>query len=952
MQSSLWKLLTAAGIIGIGTMIVLEVQRRLPVSPGQVQPATAAGTETTVTPDDTTPLDQMLADAGGSSGPETFDDPDSGMGSPAPPEDNSRFFDPKLQEVRKSDLADDINIFAGDEPSETTEVKPVGFQSEVSGSAPPAAENAVAADQDSPQLVFPSEVTGDKPEPPNSDAAIASSFAGGESSPPAGKPVAAKGAVAAPVPKANSRTNGGTAGQSQSGVSGGKTASSKPNPMMFFPNGGKSDSPGTTAGSAESGPTAATQSSKSAVAPAAFPQESSGRSSKAPSATADNRVTRTSATVSADEPMIFLPDDEPAPVNGNGSAAGQDSPGFDPPSFEPDAPTERPADGEPFIPDGTVREQPPLNPGNSGSGRDVNPLPSEDEPFSEDSRSRPGRGESPRIPDEEPFPTPEFGDRDVPPARDVPSRRDEPRSVPGSDSEPFEMDESKDGDRPLPAADDLPFPEPDRPDPYRPDRNRPERDLPGRDDALPRTTSEVMRPQLTIRKDAPKTATVGVSHDYTIVVANEGQTPAYDVLVEDELGGAAEFVDSRPVAEYNRSTGKLEWNIAQLDAGEQQEIRVRIKPTGEGTLDGIATVRFKAQVKSATVITAPKLELDVTGPTEVKVGDEVPLTFTIRNRGTGDASNVILRSVLPVSLKHPEGGDLEYEIELLRAGDSETVDLTVVAAEPGDRILVSAEVTAAGMAAAKARAEVGIVGAQLSLTRLGPEKRYVGRSATYQNIVTNESRFEAVNATVVEVVPEGMRFVSASHGGEYDPDHRRIRWVIPRLAPGKQALLEVELTAEESGQLETQVEVTEEAGFRTPLTENTVVVVEDLHNVTADISRQDAPVAIGERFGFTITIDNRGTAVARNVEMSIRVPTEIRVLAAGTRQVRGNLVADNTVKYSIVTEIQPGKSMTYQVTLQGEKPVRNAHVEAYLTYDEMPEPLIVSESVTVIDDRP
>jgi len=165
-------------------------------------------------------------------------------------------------------------------------------------------------------------------------------------------------------------------------------------------------------------------------------------------------------------------------------------------------------------------------------------------------------------------------------------------------------------------------------------------------------------------------------------------------------------------------------------------------------------------------------------------------------------------------------------------------------------------------------------------------------------------------------------------------------------------VLEVQLVPEEAGQMETMVEVTENAGFRTPLTENTVVTVEDIHNVTANISRQDEPVAIGARFGFTVTIDNRGTAVAKNIELSVKVPQELKILAAGTRDVPGKLFPGNLVKYTGVPEIAPNGQMTFQLTLQGEAPIRNASVQAFLKCDEMAEALIVSESVTVFDDRP
>ena len=555
-------------------------------------------------------------------------------------------------------------------------------------------------------------------------------------------------------------------------------------------------------------------------------------------------------------------------------------------------------------------------------------------PFTEDAT-----GTDPATPDAVPsgdFPAPTYPERAGVLSHDGP----------GADStEPF----GGPGDRlpdsaepqPLPTADD----EPSRND-------RPRSGTRTAVVASARTVSEVMRPQLTIQKRAPDTATVGVSHDYTIVVANEGDSPAYDVVVEDELGTAADIVDAKPVAEFDRTAGLLSWALPELKPHERKEIVVRITPTGEGTLAGVATVRFKAQVKSATVITAPKLQIEVAAPKEVKVGDEVQLQYVIRNNGTGDASNVILRSVLPPGLKHPEGGDLEYEIELLRAGDQETIDLTVVAAEPGEQIRVTTEVTASGVSADQSTTDIAIVGAQLSIERLGPERRFVGRSATYQNIVTNETNFEAANAIVVEQVPEGMRFLSASHDGEYNPDSRQVRWAIDRLLPGKQAVLEIELKAESAGQMETTVEVTENAGFRSRADENTVITVEDLHNVTADISRQDEPVAVGERFGFTITIDNRGTAVARNVQMSVQVPPELKVLAAGTREVAGKLMAGNLVKYDTVLTIQPDTKMTFQLTLQGQQGVRNALVQAYLKYDEMQEPPIVSESVTVFDDQP
>lgn len=1013
MQNSIWKLLTAGSIIGIGTLVVFEVQSRIPKPKTAVSNdrGTASGVSEVVgdsifTPDSSTEFDETFAHGNAvasTAAPrplaQAHHEPHS-----VPPADDSEFFGSRaVRTVNKDNAIDSGSAFSMDEPLE--------FNSD-----------DVDSDDDSP-AIMPAAIVRDSTrdaatpgvQPTNFERSEGVSETAIQNTPvssvvESGPLLSGSPGGESPV-RESAPQSSAAAVRTASAVSGSQSGGSR---MMFFGN-ARSPDAGMPAGKTVSNavsdnPSASTTNSTTAEY----------RSDSAAGSAGSGRVDLTAATIE-DSLIPFVPDPVPDVTQPRQTGQTDSLPEFTLDEFSSDPVTEDrpnralsipnriPASGGDFFtedPADTPVDRP-------ASGRppvagDSLPLPTPEQdtfdnvPFPSDNSSGNSGGASPAFPDRnsglnrnrdaDPFPplqdqTPDFGrpDRSIDSPfyegtdRNTPDRNGIERGSSGSRNEfdfdsrqpdrsptdnrrrdrsggtltdeggllPFEPDPQTDGGTaplPLPAADDFPNALPRRPtDPRRPESTT--------DSESGRTVSEVMRPQLTIQKRAPNAATVGVAHDYTIVVSNEGSSPAYDVVVEDDPGRAAEYVSSRPAAEYDRSANLLVWTFRELRAGEKKEITVRIRPTGEGRIDGIATVKFKAQVKSATIITAPKLELELSGPDEVRVGDEVQLRYTIRNNGSGDAANVILRSVLPPGLKHPEGGDLEYEIARLPAGRSEEIDLQVVAAEPGEHILVSAEVTTSGVSAAKARTELGIVGAQLRLQRLGPERRYVGRSATYQNIVTNESRFEATNAIVVEEVPQGMAFVSCTGGGVFDPDTRRIRWTLPRLAPGRQQILEVVLAGEVAGRMETVVEVTENAGFRTPLLENTYVVIEDIHNVTADISRQDEPVAVGERFGFTVTIDNRGTAVARNVEMSVTVPAELRILAAGTRQIKGKLMPGNVIRYDQVVSIKPNEQMTFQMTLQGERPVRNAVVQASLRYDEMPEPLIVSESVTVFDDR-
>ena len=634
------------------------------------------------------------------------------------------------------------------------------------------------------------------------------------------------------------------------------------------------------------------------------------------------------------------------------------------PATRPTESAERTEPDEPAFPD---LDEPPVRP-NSTRSADLPaevPLPTEPRPFSADTKpavpsNTSGRAvenlrtmpERPSIPTDtaEPFPIMRGGSS----ARSQPTPSF-PATTP-AEPEPFPLTETPGPDmqeeaQPLPPFEEIPSRTGGESPSSFPERT-PER-TPGRTpSSSPVRAVEKLRPQLTIEKKAPESATIGIAHEYRIVVSNDGDTAARDVVVEDELNGAAEFVSSNPPADYDRNSGVILWNFEELAPQESREIVVRVRPTGEGMLTGTATVRFRTEVRSATLIRAPKLQLDIDGPEQVLVGDDVKLRFTIRNAGSGDAAGVLLRSVLPNAIRHPEGADLEYEIELLRAGDEQTVDLTAVAAEPGRPVRISAEISASGIPPVIARNNVTIVGSQLTVERLGPAKRFIGRPARFQNVVINESEFEALDAVITEDVPDGMRVIAVGSGGEYNPKTRRITWQVPRISAGEQTVLEVELQPDSTGRMESIVEVVEKAGFRSRAEENTVVEVEGLHNVTANISRQDQPVAVGERFGFTVAVDNRGTAVARNVELTIQVPAGLQVLAAGTREIPGRLLPGNVVRYSIVRSLKPGDQLPFQVTLQGREAVRNAVIQAQLKYDEMTQPLIISESVTVFDDQP
>jgi uncharacterized repeat protein (TIGR01451 family) len=963
MQNSLWKLVTAAGIIGIGTLVVLEVQHRLPGNvPAELASTDAATSQSGVigekqmTPDSTTEFDLMfgaLAEPSGSS--------DTAVATQN--RRNATADEAVDTSVARANLLDDANPFAAFEPDSgagrtADENLPTVAEAEASrfsngadriatGTLP--SENVVktALSEDGNKRSIAQASHSQEGQPFQFDDSEA-----GESSLPVFNLGDAQESesTASHLPHSPHELSALAPVTETPHVTsqGGLNADSS-DPVELF---AQDDAPATQITFDETDaaqpPPAASESADSKdtvfIPFQADDDDAVGGSGGTPS------VTGTPDSSLSDWPELTSPVGT-TPVDSSPGFAedSANAPLFDRPEPAPEAPFQEsqltgdgksPAgDSSFFKEDGAATELPPLgNVADHSHNGDSVPFPADPvAPFESDNRSNDAEdtaiGHHENLNIGRPDPTAGTLDSDFPPlpirepslsSRDIPDLNLTPA--------PFEQDLTPSPD---PGNLDVTFPEADR--------------AVGLTEvvAASATMTNVMRPHLTIEKIAPETATVGVPLEYTITVRNDGQSPACGVVVEDQLPSSADLETAHPIPAWDRETRRMSWQIDELAAGTSQSIRIRIVPTGEGTLDGVATVRFKAQVKSTTQITAPRLHLTMSGPSEVRLGETVSFTFVIKNEGSGIANNVILRNVLPAGLQHPEGNDLEYEIDRLESGEEQEITLAVVAAEPGE-FNNAAEVTSAGIATDSTSVPIQIVGAQLTIERLGPQRRYVGRPAQFQNIISNETVFDATDAVVIERVPDGLKFVSAGNGGEYNPSERLITWRIPTVPSGKQILLDVELAAERRGEVDSVIEVIEQAGFRSRATKT--VAIEDIHNISADISRLSGPVAVGEKFGFSIVVDNRGTAVAGNVTLNVEVPTQILVLAAGSKDMSASRTPDNIVHYATILEIGPNEKKVFRLSLQGDEPVQNAIVKAHLKYDGMNQTLVVSESVTVYSD--
>ena len=97
------------------------------------------------------------------------------------------------------------------------------------------------------------------------------------------------------------------------------------------------------------------------------------------------------------------------------------------------------------------------------------------------------------------------------------------------------------------------------------------------------TTKTWSAPDLAVSMAGPASAGVGELLTYRIDVSNPGDMPANEVVVELDILGGMEFVDSTQSAE--NLGNKLVWRLGQLGARQQTSLQVRFRSQKTGQRD-------------------------------------------------------------------------------------------------------------------------------------------------------------------------------------------------------------------------------------------------------------------------------------------------------------------------------------------------------------------------------
>ncbi len=348
--------------------------------------------------------------------------------------------------------------------------------------------------------------------------------------------------------------------------------------------------------------------------------------------------------------------------------------------------------------------------------------------------------------------------------------------------------------------------------------------------------------KLTIEKTASPADAVkpGDEITYTITVTNNTGKDLTDVQVTDKLPDALDFVSASPDGQYNATTGL--WTIPSLAAGASATLTIKatVKDASGDTIRNTAAITGaksgsealpggsgNTSTSDVTVDdSAPDLSITKTTDAEnVKVGDTFEYTITVENKGSGSASNVVVKDILPDGLEYvsyhidypnsqnweftSNGQELTWTFKEIPAGLHVTITLTVKAVT-ADETGYENSAYIVGNENNPGTAEPVPVGAALTLTKTPNVKTVnVGEIFSYTLTVKNVSTAAVDNVEVNDVLPESLEFYAQSvqgHSGscifkQDEQEPQLLSWTFDTIPAGAEVTITLRVKALSAGKV-------------------------------------------------------------------------------------------------------------------------------------------------------
>ena len=268
-------------------------------------------------------------------------------------------------------------------------------------------------------------------------------------------------------------------------------------------------------------------------------------------------------------------------------------------------------------------------------------------------------------------------------------------------------------------------------------------------------------------------------------------------------------------------------------------------------------------------VQSPSVTVQKLAPKEIQVGKRCTFAIRVQNTGQRTAQNVQIHDEVPFGTELVgtapralvSGSQVVWDIGALSVGEQRTVELELIPTEEGELGSV-ATVTFAVQASAKARC----TRPELALRLSSKAQVHAGQQHLVQVEVSNPGTGDATGVMLLETIPTGV-----SH--EAGP---ALEFEVGTLRPGESRRMELVLTAEQAGKVTNVMTATADANLQVEASCEFEVIAPELRlSVDGPKKRYlERPAT------YRVTVDNPGTASAKEVELITKLPRGLQFVSA------------------------------------------------------------------------
>ena len=391
---------------------------------------------------------------------------------------------------------------------------------------------------------------------------------------------------------------------------------------------------------------------------------------------------------------------------------------------------------------------------------------------------------------------------------------------------------------------------------------------------------------------------VGGAVQFSINLNNHGPSAATNVTVADVLPTGYTLVGftASTGTTYNNATG--DWTVGTLASGTTANLRINATVNASGSYVNTASVSHSDQPdpdpsnNSSSVTTGPisadlavSKQVDIANPS---VGDAIQFLMVVTNQGPGQATGVTLVDQLPSgytfnSAKASGAGTYsassgQWTVGTLAKGESATLRLNATV-RGGGNYLNQVAVTHSDQpdplpGNEMAEVAIGPISADLAVTKQVDQAHpAVGDTVQFVIAVTNNGPSRATHVRLVDNLPSGYQFTSATPGATFDASSGQ--WSVDELASGATATLRINAVVLGTGSYENSVAVSASDQPDPDSSNNTSSVSTGPISADLVVSKQvDNPSPeVGARVQFLVVATNRGPNQATGVMLLDNLPS-------------------------------------------------------------------------------